>query len=269
MSLSATSYAFDNDDAAAVDRHNHLPAILDGVTFDRLSSLGDLTGRRCLEVGAGGGSVARWLAARVGPTGRVLATDLKPRHLTADGGYEVLAHDLLAEPVPQGPWDLIHARLVLIHLDDRRGVLRRLAAALAPGGALVVEDWDTSYDRWVLDAPDRESADLWEQYQLTLRRLLVAGGNEETWGGQLHGLFTAAGLVDVQTEISSRAWPGGSPGALLTLANVAQMRDGFLAEGWDDERLERLERLAHDPRMVVRAQFMFSTIGRRPADAAA
>lgn len=269
MSVSATSYAFDNDDDAAVDRHSHLPAILDVVTLPRLASLGDLTGRRCLELGAGGGSVARWLAGRVGPAGRVLATDLNTRHLPVDEGYEVLAHDLLAEPVPRGPWDLIHARLVLIHLDRRREVLRRLADALAPGGALVVEDWDTSYDRWVLDAPDAESAALWEEYQLTLRRLLVAGGNEETWGVNLHALMRAAGLVDVDTEISSRSWPGGTPGALLTVANVAQMRAGFRAEGWDDERLERLERLCYDPRMVVRAQFMYSVVGRRPGPGAA
>jgi 16S rRNA A1518/A1519 N6-dimethyltransferase RsmA/KsgA/DIM1 with predicted DNA glycosylase/AP lyase activity len=35
-----------------------------------------------LEVGAGYGTIARWLAERVAPTGSVIATDIDPRLLT-------------------------------------------------------------------------------------------------------------------------------------------------------------------------------------------
>jgi SAM-dependent methyltransferase len=265
---SPASYAFDNDDAEAVDRHTHLSAILDGGTFARLASLGDLTGRSCLEVGAGGGSVARWLADRVGPTGRVLATDLNIRHLPAGDGYQVLAHDLINEPVPAGPWDVIHARLVLIHIAERRAILSRLAAALAPGGALVIEEWEGTFGKWVLDAPDPDSADLYEEYQATLGRLLTARGNDQGWGSRVHAALRAEGLVEVDTEVSSRSWEGGSPGALLIAANVAQLRAEFRAAGWTDERVERLLRLIADPRLVVRSHFLFATIGRRPRAAA-
>ena len=47
------AYTFDNDDPAAAERLDLLSAVLDGFTISRLSSLGDLTGRRCLELGAG------------------------------------------------------------------------------------------------------------------------------------------------------------------------------------------------------------------------
>src|SRR5690349_3188615 len=94
-------YSFDNDDPVAADRHRLLAEILDPFTVERLSALGDLTGRRCLEAGAGGGSIAAWLAARAGPDGSVLATDLNPRHLRTGDGYAVLRHDLTGEPVPQ------------------------------------------------------------------------------------------------------------------------------------------------------------------------
>ena len=40
-------------------------------------------GARCLEVGAGSGSMALWMAARVGETGHVLATDINPRFVEA------------------------------------------------------------------------------------------------------------------------------------------------------------------------------------------
>jgi hypothetical protein len=41
-----------------------------------LAALGIQKGWHCLEVGAGHGVVARWLAEQVGPTGRVVATDI-------------------------------------------------------------------------------------------------------------------------------------------------------------------------------------------------
>ena len=78
------TYAFDNDDPEAVDRHSILAEVLDELSISRLTGLGELTGRRCLEIGAGGGSVAAWLATRTGETGRVLATDINTRHLRAD-----------------------------------------------------------------------------------------------------------------------------------------------------------------------------------------
>jgi predicted O-methyltransferase YrrM len=84
-----SSYAFNNDDPDAIDRHNVLPIMFDEFTASRLAGVGNLTGRRCLELGAGGGSVAGWLARQVGPTGEVLATDINTRHLPTDGGYQV------------------------------------------------------------------------------------------------------------------------------------------------------------------------------------
>jgi predicted O-methyltransferase YrrM len=50
-------------------------------TARHLIDLGIAPGWRCLEVGAGGGGVARWLAERVGETGRVVATDINTRFL--------------------------------------------------------------------------------------------------------------------------------------------------------------------------------------------
>jgi SAM-dependent methyltransferase len=259
------SYSFDNDDPEAIDRHNYLPLILDELTTTRLSSVGDLTGRRCLEIGAGGGSIAAWLADQVGPTGRVLATDLNLRHIPPDPGYQVLRHDLVNEPVPEGPWDVIHVRLVLLHIPQRREILGRLAAALAPGGALVVEDFDTTFRKMVLAAPDAETAALVDLYHSTLvERVLPAKGNDPSWASRVHAHMLDEGLVDVHTVIDSRSWPGGTPGALLLAANVAQLRAEFLAAGVTGEQLDRFSRAMSDPGLVVRGSFTYSTIGRRP-----
>ena len=81
---SASSYvhanaAFDDE----LGRLHLLEARYDPCTFRRLSMFGPLAGARCLEVGAAAGSVARWLAARAGPSGQVVATDTNPRFLAS------------------------------------------------------------------------------------------------------------------------------------------------------------------------------------------
>jgi SAM-dependent methyltransferase len=254
-------YSFDNDDLIAAERHRHLADILDPFTVERLAALGDLTGRRCLEAGAGGGSVAGWLAAR---GARVLATDLNPRHLRTGQGYEVLAHDLVREPVPAPPWDLIHARLVLAHLPERVEVLGRLVAALAPGGVLLLEEWASAYRGLVLAAPDPSSAALVERYHdAVVGRLLPGNGNDPAWAGKMHAAMLAAGLSEVDTRIRAASWAGGTPGALLIAVNVVQLRAGFLSAGFSERELGRLSSLASDPRLVVRGHFTYSTIGRR------
>src|SRR6516165_3851191 len=81
-----------------------LEARYDPHTFRRLGMFGPLAGARYLEVGAGAGSVARWLAAQAGPSGQVVATDSDPRFLadTDKAGVEVRRHDILADPPAPG-----------------------------------------------------------------------------------------------------------------------------------------------------------------------
>jgi 2-polyprenyl-3-methyl-5-hydroxy-6-metoxy-1,4-benzoquinol methylase len=263
----APSYSFDNDDREAVDRHNYLGEILDELTVSRLAGIGDLTGKRFLEIGAGGGGVARWMADQAGPTGRVLATDINPRHIPPYPGVSVLRHDLTTEKIPDGPWDVIHGRLVLLHLPEREEILIRLAEALAPGGSLVLEEWETTFRKLVLAAPDAESAALFDLYhELLVERILPAKGNSPSWASRVHSAMLDAGLTDVDTVVTSSSWTGGTAGALIIAANIAQLREEFLAVGMTATQLEQVARLVNDPRIVLRSHFTYSTVGRRPLE---
>jgi SAM-dependent methyltransferase len=263
-SPSAPSYSFDNNDVEATDRHNYLGEMLDELTLDRLSGLGDLTGKSFLEFGAGGGSIARWMADQAGPSGRVLATDINPRHIPAHPGMSVLKHDLINEPVPTGPWDVIHGRLVLLHIPQREDILVRLCESLAPGGALVLEEWATEFRKLVLEAPDAESAALIDLYHdLLVERVLPPKGNDPTWATRVHSAMLDAGLTDVDTTITAKSWRGGTAGALIIAANIAQLREEFLDAGATAEQLDGVCRVVADPRVVLRSHFMYSTIGRR------
>ena len=159
MADDSPAYLLTNAEPETADRFAGLESVFDPVTCGHLIRLGMGQGLSCLEVGAGSGSVARWMADRVGPDGRVLAVDLDPRWCRSGDRtqLEVRALDLVTQPVPDGPWDVIHERLVLQHLPERLEVLTRLVDALAPGGLLLVEDFDTREVRTIdRDGPDHD-----------------------------------------------------------------------------------------------------------------
>jgi hypothetical protein len=93
-------YLLDNAQAEAGERFVALAELFDGVTRGHFDRLGMGPGWRCWEVGAGGRSVPEALAAAVGPTGYVLATDINPAWLDPHGTYEVRRHDIVADPPP-------------------------------------------------------------------------------------------------------------------------------------------------------------------------
>ena len=66
-----SEYALPNLDPAAAERFAGLEALCDPVTVQHLEGVGVTAGWSCLEVGGGGGSVARWLSDRVGGDGHV------------------------------------------------------------------------------------------------------------------------------------------------------------------------------------------------------
>src|SRR5436309_11708523 len=69
-------YLLDNAGREAPARFGALSAMFDTGTIRHLEERGVARGWQCWEVGGGGGSIATWLARRVGLAGRVLATDI-------------------------------------------------------------------------------------------------------------------------------------------------------------------------------------------------
>jgi 2-polyprenyl-3-methyl-5-hydroxy-6-metoxy-1,4-benzoquinol methylase len=98
-----------------------------------LDGLGIGAGWRCLEVGAGGGSLVDWMAGR-GAT--VLAIDIDTRFVEplASDAVEIRRVDIRTDELSEREFNLVHARLVLEHLTERRQILDRLVAALRPAG---------------------------------------------------------------------------------------------------------------------------------------
>ncbi|WP_432830641.1 class I SAM-dependent methyltransferase [Dactylosporangium sp. CA-092794] len=263
-----TTYAFSNDNPHAADQHTYLPAILDPGSQDRIAGIAwlDLDGARCWEIGAGAGTMAGWLATRVGPSGSVLATDINPRHIPARTGVTVLQHDIAHDPLPDGPFDLIFSRLCFTHVPARHTLLPQVAGTLAPGGALVLDEWETGYRRGVLTATDPRVAELYDRYQDVLIGTVLAGkGHDPAWANAVHAAMVEAGLVEVDTTVTARSWNGGTAGALLVVSNLQHLKGEFLANGFTEDDIAVLTEGLRDPATHLRGNLTVSTVGRRPA----
>ena len=176
------------------------------MTIRQLERIGIGEGWRCLEVGAGGGSMAEWLSARVGTSGQVTATDLDTRFLDALelDNLTVLAHNLLEDP-PPGEYDLVHARLLVEHLPFD-AALDALLAAVKPGGFLLVEDLDH-----VSAVPHPPVPEL-DKAQQAILGMMSQAGFDPYCGRRLWGALRERGLADVHTEGSVSLMHAGTPG---------------------------------------------------------
>jgi SAM-dependent methyltransferase len=209
--------------------------------------------------------VARWLAARVGPTGRVVATDLDPRFLDglATAGVEVRRHDILVDPMEEGTFDLVHCRALLCHLDDPRLALARMAAALRPGGWLLVEDADyITFEA----AGDHPLAPAWNRAASRLAASLASSdGVDLHLGRRLPGLFRHLGLEQQGHEGLVRVHPGGSPGANFFRQSFEPFRQGRRqTAGLSDSDVDALIDALGDPSFDFVDAVSYAAWGRRP-----
>ncbi len=165
----------------------------DPLTAKQLDTIGVGDGWRCLDVGAGGGSVTKMLAGRVGSTGSVIAVDVDTSLLEglASDRIQVRRHDLLSEQLPQAAFDLVHARLLLMFLPSRLEALRRLTGAVRPGG------WVAGIEPDFTTVAVSPSNAIWERTWSVFFDVLIAGGWDPRYGARLCGDLRAVGLVDV------------------------------------------------------------------------
>jgi ubiquinone/menaquinone biosynthesis C-methylase UbiE len=180
-----------------------------GRLFDQV---GLAPGARCLDAGCGPGETMRLMAQRVGPSGWVTGIDadaplgaqaLAALQLAGHRQCTFVAADLTAdEPVPGGPFDFVFARLLLFHLPERVEVLARLWDAVAPGGHLVVQDYDV---RTVRVFPPLDSVEEFERFATAA---FTAAGADIYVGSRLPQLFAEAGVgAPDGTDVAGRLEP--------------------------------------------------------------
>ena len=263
------------------ERLTALAAGFDPITKRHLAPLGLSPGWRCLEVGAGTGSIARWLSEVVGPKGSVLATDLSldlMAGLEADN-LELRRHDILRDPLPEGEFDLVHCRLVLEHLPGRLDALATMVRALAPGGWLVVEDICFGGQQ----ATDRRGALTISGLLRVVSVVMQQHGHDGGWARRLPIQLRHAGLSEIGAEGTQLMLIGGTASVDWARPSLARMR-GLLVEAGRvptpspvqkviaaapplrrlvERQLDGLERMLADPDFCYVAPTFVTAWGRR------
>jgi SAM-dependent methyltransferase len=202
-----------------------LEEVFDPYSRDRLETVGVGPGARCLELGAGAGSMARWLSGRVGPGGHVTATDLGVEWLADldEANLTVHQHDLLADDFPEGGFDFIHARAVFEHLDARDHALERVVDWLAPGGWLVIEDFDRL-------SIEHSSSPFARAFRTVLDTLTLAGA-DYYWARSFPAPLARAGLEHVDGRADIPITRGATLIAELLSLTIESMAERSIEAG--------------------------------------
>jgi SAM-dependent methyltransferase len=255
-------YGLDNAWHQARSWLRSLEQWLDPVTVRHLRARGVGAGWRCLEVGGGAGSVARWLCGQVCPDGEVFATDIDTRFMETGGeaNLRVVRHDITAHDLPPATFDLVHCRLVLAHLPDRQAVLSKLTAALKPHGQLVAEEMD--FVSALADA-DQPGGRAFNAAVAKSSDVLRTRGFDPCCGRFLLAGLRAAGLADIGTEGHAGLWPGGSPGATAWRLTFEQLRDDMAALGLDHAAIATAIEACEDPGFTFLSQIMMTAWGQK------
>ena len=240
------------------ERIGLLQRYYDPKTIPKLQQLGVALGWNCLDVGAGGGSVAQWLAERVGPTGSVVAVDLEIDILAplASRTLSVQRLDIRREDLPKNA-DLVHARLVLEHLRDyENDVLQRMIRALRPGGWLFLTDMDFRTMRW----SDPDPA--FDRVASAFMAATEAAGCNTRLGPDLASRFEKAGLTDVAAESWQTYERGGAIGSILA-RSYKRLHDQLIGYGARPADIDHVVAQIETAAVGVLAPTSWMTWGRR------
>jgi SAM-dependent methyltransferase len=258
------AYSLDNAWEHARRRLQLVERCYDPGTMRRLAAIGIAPGWRCLEVGAGAGSVTRWLCDTVGPAGRVCAVDIDTRfveEIRADN-LDVLTLDVTTAGAGQalgfGTFDFIHTRALLMHLPQREQVLDLLVALLKPGGWLLLEEGD-------LFPVAGLGAGGYAQAWAGIEQAFGQAGVDCRWARRLPEHLVARGIEQVQADCDVPLVEGGTPEAELFVLTATQIRDAVLSAGTTVEQLAVFEVELATPGRWLPAFALMTASGRKRA----
>jgi ubiquinone/menaquinone biosynthesis C-methylase UbiE len=239
-----------------------------------LDRAGIAPGMRCIDIGCGGGDVTMQLARMVLPGGSVVGIDRDEvkldlaRRAATDrqlSNVEFTATDVGNWDEPGG-YDAVYSRFLLQHLSEPEDLIRRMWAAVAAAGVLIVEDAD--FDGWCCHPPNSGFALFLDSY----RRILERRGGDHAIGRKLYRYFRAAGIP--HPEISLVQAPHLGTAKMLAWSTLEATADAVIADRVATRQqvvaaLATLRQFTDDPDTLICGPRVFQLWSRRqPAEAA-
>lgn len=226
-------------------------------------------GLRCIDLGCGGGAVTLEIATLVAPDGEVIGVDMDEiklalaRAAAAEQGLTNVAFQALNVHAWNDPaaYDVVYCRFLLHHLSQPLDVLRRMWAAVRPGGVLIVEDAD--FDGWCCHPAN----DGFAFFLRTYAQVIARRGGDHATGRKLYNYFLDAGIPDVQVGLvaSLHLADEGKTLAFSTLEATGEaiLAEGIASEGELTTALEDLAAFTTDPRSLIVGPRVFQLWARR------
>jgi SAM-dependent methyltransferase len=214
-----------------------------------------------LELGGGNGSIAEWLSETVGPSGGVTAIDINPVLLESISAQNLTVEqmDVRTGELPANAYDLVSCRAFLHQISDYAPVgLARMAAALKPGGWLLVQEPDFHL------APTTEP-DVWAKTWKALIEWGCANGIDWLIGRELPSMVGTLGLGQPQAKTDVQNIRGRDRGALYFRLFFAEVRDRVVGGGrLDAATLDAVSALLEDPNHWTQCWIMTAVWARKP-----
>ncbi len=195
----------------------------------------------------------------------MLATDIDTVWLSDMAeSVDVVRHDVGVDPSPDGPFDLVHARLVLVHVANRERALATMVESLRPGGWLLLEEADPGLQPLVCPDESSDAERLANRLKRGFRTLMAERGVDLAFGRTLPRLLRKAGLVEVQSDAY---FPMGGPACdELERATIEQISDELVEHGLaTPEEIERHLRAVATGQLDLATSPLVSAWGRKPA----
>ncbi|MBZ5736914.1 class I SAM-dependent methyltransferase [Nocardioides mangrovi] len=254
------------------DRLLVLAAVHRAGTLDVFDRAGVGAGMRCLDVGCGGGEVTFDLARIVGPTGSVVGLDMDEVMLalarsvaTERGLSKVDFHQAdVSTWTDPAAYDVVYARALLQHLPDPLDMLRRMWAAVRPGGVLIAEDTDS--ERAFCEPPNPGFDFVIRHYTA----LLAHRGTDANVGRRLFGYVRSLGAPDVHLSATLLPFSAGEEKGLLAstldFTSAAMVSAGLASQTEITVAHESLSRHVAAPLTIVAGPAMIQVWARNPVE---
>ena len=185
-----------------------LESWLGPATEAMFDSAGVISGARVLDVAAGAGGQSLAAARRVGPKGRVVATDISPTILTyaakaaAEAGVtnidtlEVDGETL--DVLPADSFDAVISRVGLIYFPDQQAALAGMRRALRDGGRIAAVVYSTPDHNGFFSVP---VSIIRERAQLPAPQPGQPGPFSLGSPGVLESVLAEAGFTDIHVRV--------------------------------------------------------------------
>lgn len=207
-------YWFDNSLSDEGNRLRLLETIADPRSIRLLTDLEVAEGWQCAELGAGAGSMAGWLADRVGSRGSVMTVDRDVtllKHLDKHSNVNIVESSIEELHLIPASLDLIHTRNVLMHIDSADEIIAGLVKALRPGGVLLIEEADYF-----------PLAGMTSRAVFEVTSALVA---KWTWARTIPNTISRLPVSDIAVSIDTSMLQGGSPEAAFWTYTLRSVKD--------------------------------------------